>query len=146
VGRAKRKKEAVRREKKIVKRRCEEGYPKINSMSVISLQPVQAATAEEGLVTPLLWGTSRSSNPQDSRVLASFILSGVVFRKVPAMEKKKKACSKLVEDQIIKAYKFLDEKWSPKFCWWSTRRPIKEGIHVGVRKRNVYVLASMLPQ
>jgi hypothetical protein len=27
------------------------------------------------------------------------------------MEKKKKACSKLVEDQIIKAYKFLDEKW-----------------------------------
>jgi hypothetical protein len=35
--------------------------------------------------------------------------------KVPAMEKKKKACSKLVEDQIIEAYKFLDEKWSPKF-------------------------------
>ena len=31
------------------------------------------------------------------------------------MEKKKKACSKLMEDQIIKAYKFLDEKWSPKF-------------------------------
>jgi hypothetical protein len=33
------------------------------------------------------------------------------------MEKKKKAyeCSQLVEDQIIKAYKFLDEKWSPKF-------------------------------
>jgi hypothetical protein len=30
------------------------------------------------------------------------------------MEKKKKACSKLVEDQIIKAYKILDEKWSPK--------------------------------
>jgi hypothetical protein len=30
--------------------------------------------------------------------------------------KKKKACSKLVEDQIIEAYKFLDEKWSPKFC------------------------------
>jgi hypothetical protein len=34
---------------------------------------------------------------------------------VPAMEKKKKACSKLVEDQITEAYKFLDEKWSPKF-------------------------------
>jgi hypothetical protein len=34
------------------------------------------------------------------------------------VEKKKKACacSKLVEDQIIEAYKFLDEKWSPKFC------------------------------
>jgi len=33
------------------------------------------------------------------------------------MEKKKKACSKLVEYQIIEAYyKFLDEKWSPKFC------------------------------
>jgi hypothetical protein len=31
------------------------------------------------------------------------------------MEKKKKACSKLVEDQITEAYKFLDEKWSPKF-------------------------------
>jgi hypothetical protein len=31
------------------------------------------------------------------------------------MEKKKKAYSKLVEDQIIEAYKFLDEKWSPKF-------------------------------
>jgi hypothetical protein len=29
---------------------------------------------------------------------------------------KKKAYSKLVEDQIIKAYKFLDEKGSPKFC------------------------------
>jgi hypothetical protein len=32
------------------------------------------------------------------------------------MEKKKKACSKFVEDQITEAYKFLDEKWSPKFC------------------------------
>jgi hypothetical protein len=34
------------------------------------------------------------------------------------MEKKKKicVCNKLVEDQIIRAYKFLDEKWSPKFC------------------------------
>jgi hypothetical protein len=32
------------------------------------------------------------------------------------MEKKKKACSKLVEYQIIEGYKFLDEKWSPKFC------------------------------
>jgi hypothetical protein len=33
------------------------------------------------------------------------------------MEKKKKACtcSKLVEDQIIEAYKFLDENWSSKF-------------------------------
>jgi hypothetical protein len=31
------------------------------------------------------------------------------------MEKKKKACSKLVEDQIIEAYKFLDERWSPSF-------------------------------
>jgi hypothetical protein len=31
------------------------------------------------------------------------------------MEKKKKACSKLVEDQIIEAYKFMDERWSPKF-------------------------------
>jgi hypothetical protein len=31
------------------------------------------------------------------------------------MEKKKKACDKLVEDQIIKAYKYLDEKLSPKF-------------------------------
>jgi hypothetical protein len=25
-------------------------------------------------------------------------------------------CSNLVEDQIIQAYKFLDEKWSPRFC------------------------------
>jgi hypothetical protein len=33
------------------------------------------------------------------------------------MEKmeKKYACNMLVEDQIIQAYKFLDEKWSPKF-------------------------------
>jgi hypothetical protein len=31
------------------------------------------------------------------------------------MKKKKKACSKLVEDQVIEAYKFLDERWSPKF-------------------------------
>jgi hypothetical protein len=29
---------------------------------------------------------------------------------------KKKAFSKLVVDQIIETYKFLDEKWSPKFC------------------------------
>jgi hypothetical protein len=43
-------------------------------------------------------------------------------------------------------YKLLDEKWSPKFRWWSTRKLIKEGIHVGVRKRKVCVLASMLPQ
>jgi hypothetical protein len=54
VGRAKRKKEVVRREKKIAKRRCEEGSPKINPVSVISPQPAQAATAEEGPVTPLL--------------------------------------------------------------------------------------------
>jgi hypothetical protein len=80
VGRAKRKKGSVRREKKILKRRWEEGSPKINPVSVISLQPVQAATAAEGPVTPLLWGTSRSSNPHDSRVLPSFILSGVVFQ------------------------------------------------------------------
>jgi hypothetical protein len=33
------------------------------------------------------------------------------------MEKKKACeCSKLVEDQIIQAYKFLDEKWSPNLC------------------------------
>jgi hypothetical protein len=70
----------VRREKKIVKRRWEEGSPKINPVSVISPQPAQAATAEEGPVTLLLWGTSRSSNPQDSRVLPSFFLSGVVFQ------------------------------------------------------------------
>jgi hypothetical protein len=63
-------------EKKIAKRRWEEGSPKINPMSVISPQPAQAAIAEEGPVTPLLWGTSRSSNPQDSRVLPSFFLSG----------------------------------------------------------------------
>jgi hypothetical protein len=69
-----------REKKKIAKRRCEEGYPKINSMSVISPQPAQAATAKEGPVTPLLCGTSRSSNPQDSRVLPSFFLSGVVFQ------------------------------------------------------------------
>jgi hypothetical protein len=82
VGRAKRKKEAVKSEKRknIAKRRWEEGYPKINLMSVISPQPAQAAKVEEGPVTPLLWGTSRSSNPQDSRVLPSFFLSGVVFQ------------------------------------------------------------------
>jgi hypothetical protein len=53
---------------------------RINPVSVISLQPAQAATAEEGPITPLLWGTSRSSNPQDSRDLPSFFLSGVVFQ------------------------------------------------------------------
>jgi hypothetical protein len=31
------------------------------------------------------------------------------------MEKKKKACSKLVEDPIIQAYKFLDESDHPSF-------------------------------
>jgi hypothetical protein len=41
---------------------------------------------------------------------------GSITVKVPAMEKNKKAYRKLVEDQIIEAYKFLDEKWSPKFC------------------------------
>jgi hypothetical protein len=78
----------VRREKKIVKRRWEEGSPKINPVSVISPQPAQAATAEEGPVTPLLWGTSRSSNPQDSRVLPSFFLSGVVFQQGSYYEEK----------------------------------------------------------
>jgi hypothetical protein len=53
VGRAKIKKGAMRREKKIVKRR-EEGSPRINLVSVISPHPAQAATAEEGPVTPLL--------------------------------------------------------------------------------------------
>jgi hypothetical protein len=52
--------------------KIEKGSPRIKPVSVISLQPAQAATADEGLVTPLLWGTSRSSNPQDSRVLSSF--------------------------------------------------------------------------
>jgi hypothetical protein len=37
------------------------------------------------------------------------------LRVLSAMEKKKKACIKLVEDLIIEAYKFLDEKWSLKF-------------------------------
>jgi hypothetical protein len=32
------------------------------------------------------------------------------------VKKKAYACSRLVEDQIIQAYKFLDEKWSPIFC------------------------------
>jgi hypothetical protein len=41
-------------EKKIVKRRYEEGSPRINPVSVISPQPAQAATAEEGPVTLLL--------------------------------------------------------------------------------------------
>jgi hypothetical protein len=80
MGRTKRKKGVAKSEKKIVNRRWEEGCPKINPMLVISPQPAQAATAEEGPVTPVLWGTSRSSNPQDSRVLPSFILSGVVFQ------------------------------------------------------------------
>jgi hypothetical protein len=35
---------------------------------------------------------------------------GSIPVKVSTMEKKKKAGSKLVEDQIIEAYKFLDEK------------------------------------
>jgi hypothetical protein len=38
--------------KKIAKWRWEEGSPKINPVSVISPQPAQAATAEEGHVTP----------------------------------------------------------------------------------------------
>jgi hypothetical protein len=54
VGRAKIKKGTVKSEKKIAKRRCEEGYPKINPVSIISPQPAQAATIEEGPVTPLL--------------------------------------------------------------------------------------------
>jgi hypothetical protein len=70
----------VRREKKIVKRRYEEGSPRINPVPVIPPQPAQVATAAEGPITPLLCGTSRSSNPQDSRVLPSFFLSGVVFQ------------------------------------------------------------------
>jgi hypothetical protein len=41
---------------------------------------------------------------------------GSVLARFMQWIKKKKACSKLVEDQIIEAYKFLDEKWSPKFC------------------------------
>jgi hypothetical protein len=34
------------------------------------------------------------------------------------VEKKKKvcACRKLVEEQIMQAYKYMDEKLSPKFC------------------------------
>jgi hypothetical protein len=54
VGRAKRKKGAVRREKKIAKRRQEEGSPRINPVLVISPQPAQSAIAKEGPVTPLL--------------------------------------------------------------------------------------------
>jgi hypothetical protein len=42
----------VRREKKIVKIRRR--FSRINPVSVISPQPAQAATAEEGPVTPLL--------------------------------------------------------------------------------------------
>jgi hypothetical protein len=78
VERAKRKKGKVKSENNIAKRRREEGCPKINPVSIISPQPAQAATAEEGPITPVLWGTS-SSNPQDSRVLPSFFLCGVVF-------------------------------------------------------------------
>jgi hypothetical protein len=45
----------------------------------------------------------------------SFFLSGVVFQQGSCYGEKEEGHSKLVEDQIIKAYKFLDEKWSPKF-------------------------------
>jgi hypothetical protein len=56
VGRTKRKKEAVKSEKRKedseekIKRR----FSEINRVLVISLYPGQAATAEEGPVTPLL--------------------------------------------------------------------------------------------
>jgi hypothetical protein len=70
----------VKSERKIAKRRWEEGYPRIKPVSVISPQPAQASMIEEGPVTPVLWDTSRSSNPQDSRVLPSFFLNGVVFQ------------------------------------------------------------------
>jgi hypothetical protein len=79
VGRAKRKKEAVRRgkedsEEKI--RRFSQNQPSVSHLSAAW----SSSTAEEGPITPLLCGTSKSSNPQDSRVLPSFFLSGVVFQ------------------------------------------------------------------
>jgi hypothetical protein len=63
------------------------------------------------------------------------------------MEKKKKACSWLVEDQIIKAYKFLDEKWSPKFLLMKHQKTNQErnpcgssqekGLHVGINASSI---------
>jgi hypothetical protein len=60
------------------------------------------------------------------------------------MEKKKKACSKLVEDQVIKAYCFWMRSGHPSSLM--KHQKTNQGIHVGVRKRKVCVLASMLPQ
>jgi hypothetical protein len=39
---------------------------------------------------------------------------------------KKKACSKLFKDQIIEAYKFLDEKWSYKVLLMKHRKTNQE--------------------
>jgi hypothetical protein len=44
------------------------------------------------------------------------LLSGAAFQQGSFYGEKEEGHSKLMEDQIIKAYKFLDEKLSPKFC------------------------------
>jgi hypothetical protein len=41
---------------------------------------------------------------------------GIVPARLLLWRKRRRHVTMLVEDQIIEAYKFLDEKWSPKFC------------------------------
>jgi hypothetical protein len=50
------------------------------------------------------------------RFKSSTLIQGSLLVRMLLWRKKKKICSKLVEDWIIEAYKFLDEKCSPKFC------------------------------
>jgi hypothetical protein len=56
-----------------IRRRFSQNQPCVSHFSA-------AYSSSNSRRRPLLWGTSRSSNPQDSRVLPSFFLSGVVFQ------------------------------------------------------------------
>jgi hypothetical protein len=80
VGRAKRKKEIVRREKKNseekIRRRSSQNQPGVSHLSAVC----SSSNSRRRPCNTRVMRYSRSSNPQDSRVLPSFILSEVVFQ------------------------------------------------------------------
>jgi hypothetical protein len=59
-----------------IRRRFSQNQPCVSHLSAAC----SSSSSRRRPRNTLLWGTSRSSNPQDSRVLPSFILSGVVFQ------------------------------------------------------------------
>jgi hypothetical protein len=112
VGRAKRKKEAVKSEKRKedneekMRRRLSQNQPCVSHFSVAFSRSNSRRRPRNTLVMRYF---KEFKSPRFKSSTLILFKWGSVLARFLLWRKKKKAYSKLVEDQIIKAYKFLDE-------------------------------------